>query len=350
MVEGLLPFHNLKSKRSDRKMNSLRGSNPKVTNNGESSGDEDDVKLLLTDEVLAPSNWDGVEGTTLSNVVVPSRVRRPIPVKTNLRQTPNSVRQRHYERSVNIASRRNVPTEHPAPGFFPSPPMADASFDRPTQNFGRALTQGPNPKALEYERFNPATSGFMKLSTGKVATPIDPLRRSAHALAPPPARARTNSHTPISISTKDISQAIPKNASCVFHVLDRRVNFDAHPSDASMYSLLRSWVQDDPYRQIPPHSADPTEYSDAKARYPYISSLSRAHRRQDDSQAQRNGMHDEVDTLYKLAIAKTVSPSFRVLRKDLVTKARRAKKELLKLRSVRTAAARESLKRRGIIL
>ena len=226
----------------------------------------------------------------------------------------------------------------------------DASSAWPTQNFGRALTQGPTHKALEYERFNPATSGFMKLSTGKGTTPMDPLRRSVHALEPPPTRARQNSHTPISISTKDICQAIPKNASCVFHVLDRRVNFDAHPSDSSMYSLLRSWVQDDPYRQIPPQSADQTEYSDARSRHTYMSSLSRADRRLGDSHAQRNRMYEEVDTLYKLAIAKTVSPSFRVLRKDLVTKARRAKKEHLRLRSVRTAAARESLKRRGIIL
>jgi hypothetical protein len=34
------------------------------------------------------------------------------------------------------------------------------------------------------------------------------------------------------------------------HIFDRRVNLDAHPADASMYSLLRSWAQDDPYRKI----------------------------------------------------------------------------------------------------
>ena len=45
-----------------------------------------------------------------------------------------------------------------------------------------------------------------------------------------------------------ISRSIPSNASAVFHIFDRRVNLDSHKADASFYSLLRSWVQDDPYR------------------------------------------------------------------------------------------------------
>lgn len=34
--------------------------------------------------------------------------------------------------------------------------------------------------------------------------------------------------------------------------MDRRVNMDALPPSVSMYALLRAWVQDDPYRQVPP--------------------------------------------------------------------------------------------------
>lgn len=56
----------------------------------------------------------------------------------------------------------------------------------------------------------------------------------------------------VGVTEEQISRAIPKDASAIFHVLDRRINFDAFPEDASLYSLLRAWVQDDPYRYIPP--------------------------------------------------------------------------------------------------
>jgi len=46
---------------------------------------------------------------------------------------------------------------------------------------------------------------------------------------------------------KQVQKAIPPKASSVFHVLDRRINFDSFSPDASLYSLLRAWVKDDPY-------------------------------------------------------------------------------------------------------
>ncbi len=46
-----------------------------------------------------------------------------------------------------------------------------------------------------------------------------------------------------------ITAAIPSDASSIFHIFDRRVDFDALPGNASNYSLLRRWVQDDPYRK-----------------------------------------------------------------------------------------------------
>ena len=49
----------------------------------------------------------------------------------------------------------------------------------------------------------------------------------------------------------DMANAIPENASSIFHILDRRIDFDAFPDDASFYSLIRAWVQDDPYRLRP---------------------------------------------------------------------------------------------------
>ena len=55
------------------------------------------------------------------------------------------------------------------------------------------------------------------------------------------------------ISSEQIEKSIPENASSVFHVFDRRINLDAHPPGTTPYSLMRSWVKDDPYRAIPQH-------------------------------------------------------------------------------------------------
>lgn len=46
-----------------------------------------------------------------------------------------------------------------------------------------------------------------------------------------------------------MSAAIPKNASSIFHIWDRRIDFDSLREDTLSYSLLRSWVRDDPYRK-----------------------------------------------------------------------------------------------------
>lgn len=58
------------------------------------------------------------------------------------------------------------------------------------------------------------------------------------------------------LTESQIAAAIPENASAVFHIMDRRINFDHHSSDPSVYSLLRSWVQDDPFRKIVPSLSD----------------------------------------------------------------------------------------------
>jgi hypothetical protein len=64
-----------------------------------------------------------------------------------------------------------------------------------------------------------------------------------------------------SISPQVISEAIPKEASSVFYVLDRRINLDAFGNDASFYSLLRAWVQDDPCRYTSPEDHNPFNFS-----------------------------------------------------------------------------------------
>jgi len=56
------------------------------------------------------------------------------------------------------------------------------------------------------------------------------------------------------VSETDILNRIPEDASCVFYLFDRKINMDAQPPNASLYSLIRSWAQDDPCRVIPEKS------------------------------------------------------------------------------------------------
>lgn len=62
------------------------------------------------------------------------------------------------------------------------------------------------------------------------------------------------------VSVSQIADAIPDEASAVFHVLDRRINLDAFHPEASFYSLLRAWVQDDPFRYTPPAGSNLLEF------------------------------------------------------------------------------------------
>jgi hypothetical protein len=76
----------------------------------------------------------------------------------------------------------------------------------------------------------------------------------------PDYKSRKTLYNQVSVNAEQIQKAIPVDASCVFHILDRRINFDAFDEDASFYSLLRAWVQDDPYRYIPPTGGNLMEY------------------------------------------------------------------------------------------
>jgi hypothetical protein len=74
-------------------------------------------------------------------------------------------------------------------------------------------------------------------------------RQPAQQQQPPPQQQKAQQPW-LRVHQEQIEENIPKDASCVVHIFDRRVNLDSHPADASMYSLLRSWAQDDPYRKI----------------------------------------------------------------------------------------------------
>lgn len=72
--------------------------------------------------------------------------------------------------------------------------------------------------------------------------------------------AEQNSLYKAKASKEQIEKAIPDEASSTFFILDRRVNFDTFDNKVSCYSLLRSWVKDDPHRCIPPPGSNCLEY------------------------------------------------------------------------------------------
>jgi hypothetical protein len=63
----------------------------------------------------------------------------------------------------------------------------------------------------------------------------------------------------ILLTDEQIQEGIPRDASAIVHIYDRRVNLDLFAKDASLFSLMRAWVQDDPNRRI---SRPGTEMSD----------------------------------------------------------------------------------------
>ena len=63
-------------------------------------------------------------------------------------------------------------------------------------------------------------------------------------------RYRLYARKPAAIPTAEqIAAAIPPSASSIFHILDRRIDFDSFNEGATFYELLRGWVRDDPYRR-----------------------------------------------------------------------------------------------------
>jgi hypothetical protein len=154
------------------------------------------------------------------------------------------------------------------------------------------------------------------------------------------------SKTAVKVTKDQIREAIPENASCIFHILDRRVNLDAHAHDASFYSLLRSWVQDDPYRQMPPLGSNFLEYVTlpSERRVGTCAGLSRAKRKLPDT-----GICDVFADLKKRkTLVSELSP--KKLRKELVAGGKRIKRQRQKEHQVQVEASTESLRRMGIVL
>lgn len=80
---------------------------------------------------------------------------------------------------------------------------------------------------------------------------------------PPPVPASPATRSVLGLTAEEIAKAIPANASAVFHIFDRRICLESFSESATVYELLRAWVQDDPFRVIPPVGVDPADYASA---------------------------------------------------------------------------------------
>lgn len=88
-------------------------------------------------------------------------------------------------------------------------------------------------------------------SNRKMLRPYKASRKTAPFLDYIP-RSRYEIVKHVSLPTaKEIQDNIPSNASSIFHIMDRRIDFDSLTEDATCYELLRAWVKDDPYRVLP---------------------------------------------------------------------------------------------------
>uniref|UniRef100_A0A7S1Z5I9 Uncharacterized protein n=1 Tax=Ditylum brightwellii TaxID=49249 RepID=A0A7S1Z5I9_9STRA len=120
-----------------------------------------------------------------------------------------------------------------------------------------------NPDSLDLLRVN---GGVISSSSSSSSTTASPSQVSSNDMVVT-SNNTTNqnnsdsgndnsSHTPLTSSSnegkKSKDSSSNQDVSNIFNVLDRRMNFDSFDdANISLYSLIRSWVQDDPYRQLP---------------------------------------------------------------------------------------------------
>jgi len=142
---------------------------------------------------------------------------------------------------------------------------------RPTQNSNSAGHEHPYPPERQQpgqshypsQQYQPPNIGacnqqrYWQMPPTILTAAVRPVRRLA--------KIRPYANQSIPVSAKEIQNAIPKDNSSVFHVMDRRIDFDAFEDkidggsannyfhvNVPIYSMLRAWVQDDPYRQVLP--------------------------------------------------------------------------------------------------
>jgi len=171
---------------------------------------------------------------------------------------------------------------------------------------------------------------------------------------PPPPPKRCPPKKPKRKLTKlDIEKAIPPDASSIVHVFDRRIDLDAHDCEATLYSLLRSWVQDDPLRRIAPPGLDLSELEEnSRSLAPPTATLgtSAFGRKKPVSPSPPCEPCDVVAKLNTSGDDGAEAPSIDQLRGSMILKAKNVKRRKVAKHRKQDAEAVESLKRRGIYL
>mmetsp|Transcript_42175 Transcript_42175/g.98858 ORF Transcript_42175/g.98858 Transcript_42175/m.98858 type:complete len:291 (-) Transcript_42175:222-1094(-) len=149
--------------------------------------------------------------------------------------------------ALNVGSKR-------ARDESPKKPVPSPSYVKPFPKKSKGISSLSIYK-YKKNRTELKQSGYIP-SFSEVSTALAKPTKSNSCVTKESTKINTNTseniieeHAPENSSLTEVSTETP---SSVFHVLDRRINLDSFHKDASFYTLLRSWVQDDPYRQIPP--------------------------------------------------------------------------------------------------
>jgi hypothetical protein len=292
--------------------------------------------LLLSDELLPPSKFDPVDNgssaaslqtrTHHSNGLPPTRM-----AGIDLRLPGNS----RASKGPNAANGIHRSSHGHAPVNYNANHSLNAQTLRPPHQFS-AQNSATIPHSGTYNN---------RVHQPQTMRPtIPPTRPGSQQPLSAPSQI-------VAITKEEIEEAIPDNASCVFHVMDRRVNMDLHSKGASLYSLVRSWVQDDPYRQMPKPGANLMEHATPTLR-PRQSTKTYTEKQTHNSTAKSDLIPEcqDVFTILNGTGTQKIVPSTDFLRRDLVTRSRKVKEQKRKASMARAAAAKRSLKRRGILL
>lgn len=221
------------------------------------------------------------------------------------------------------------------------PAVASTQFYGGTFPYYSSVSGPPPPGAIGY-----LNASILRATTAAAAAPRQAqpsIRRPSASTSTAASTARMvtySAYPPTNFpSVEEIEASIPADASSIFHIMDRRINFDNYTKDASFYSLLRGWVQDDPYRCNPLMNGQLLTGGDwAQVDGGHTSSVERPKKR-------RRVNDESVDVLALLQKQQgnTEQPTLLELRSEHVARAKKIHEEARKLDQLKMANARESL-------
>ena len=230
------------------------------------------------------------------------------------------------------------------------PAVASTQFYGGTFPYYSSVSGPPPPSAIGYLNASILRATTAPAAASRQAQPSVRRPSASTSTAASTARMVTYSAYPPTKfpSVEEIEASIPADASSIFHIMDRRINFDNYTKDASFYSLLRGWVQDDPYRCNPLMNGQLLTGGDCVP-------VDDGHTRSVERPTKRRRVNDEppVDVLALLQKQQgnTEQPSLLDLRSEHVARAKKIHAEARKLDQLKMASARESLAGRyGITL